>query len=113
MSSNRFNPFHYTYTSVTNCCNAMDSNPSSANSDQQREENCCTECQWLCWPLIFTFDVISCPIRCGHYCFTKGFKSSETQSSETQSSETQSSKTQFSDTEKSVYNTKTITIEPS
>ena len=108
MSSNRFNPFYYTYTSVTSCCHAINTNPSAANSDQQREENCCTECQWLCWPVCFVFDIVSCPIRCGHYCVTKVLKSNDTQSTQIKPDVVK-----LSDSEKSVYNTKTITIEPS
>jgi hypothetical protein len=64
-----FNFFHYTSQSCDSCCNAIDTPASSNRSDAESSEQCRNECQWLCWPLCITFDIISCPCRASHYVY--------------------------------------------
>ena len=63
-----FNPLYYTTNSCTSCCEAFDSSLPADASDSQRGDHCAKECQWLCWPVIFSFDIVSCPFRGTYYC---------------------------------------------
>lgn len=58
-----FNPFYYTTSSCKSCCNAINSSVPANASDAQRGDQSAKECQWLCWPVIFAFDIVSCPFR--------------------------------------------------
>jgi hypothetical protein len=59
----KFYFFHYTRKSVNSCCIAIDSPMSENASDAQRGDQCVAECQWLCWPLVAVFDIVSLPYR--------------------------------------------------
>jgi len=111
MSSSRFNPFYYTYTSVIACTDACDSNLGADASDNERCKHVwCGECQCVCWPFFFVFDIISCPVRCGHYFYTKKSQLTETETGT--DTEIKPTVVRLSDYEKNVYNTQTITIGP-
>ena len=63
-----FNVFNYTAKSCESCCTAMDHIPTLSTSDAESSRICCEQCQWMCWPFIFVFDILSCPVRlCCYY----------------------------------------------
>ncbi len=66
-TKNCFNPFYYTTMSCDSCWKAIDSSLPADASDAQRGDKCYEECQWICWPLIFTFDIVSCPFRGAYF----------------------------------------------
>ena len=71
-TGNKFCILHYTCNSMSDCFSAIDTIQSADASDSARNEQCCRECQWLCWPIIFVADIVSCPCRCGYYyCYDK------------------------------------------
>ncbi len=62
-SENSFSVFNYMDKSCSSWSNAMDVMPSSSMSDSQSTDVCCRQCQCVCWPCIFIFDILSCPFR--------------------------------------------------
>jgi hypothetical protein len=72
MAESRFIPCYIMQKSCTSCFRAIDSSTPVDQSDAQRSEACCLECQWICWPIFITADLVSFPCRCGHYyCYDK------------------------------------------
>jgi hypothetical protein len=67
-NKNCFNPLQYTSNSCSSCWEAIDSTLPASASDAERGDQCAKECQWLCWPVIFTFDIASCPFRGAYFC---------------------------------------------
>ncbi len=59
----KFYFFHYTRKSVISCCIAIDSGTPANASDAQRNDKACAECQWMCWPMVFVFDIVTFPYR--------------------------------------------------
>ncbi len=71
-SNKEFKIFYYTCNSMTDCFLAIDTVQSADASDSARNDQCCRECQWICWPFCFVGDIVSCPCRCGnYYCYNK------------------------------------------
>ncbi len=67
-NKNCFNPLQYTTQSCISCWAAIDAHVPANASDSERGDQCARECQWMCWPLIFTFDIASCPFRGAYFC---------------------------------------------
>ncbi len=66
-----FQFFNYTEKSCESCCDAMDVMPNLSRSDNEDSKIHCAQCQWICWPLIVIFDILSCPCRFCIYCKNK------------------------------------------
>jgi hypothetical protein len=67
-NSTSFSVLKYTSKLFENCHQAMNTSVTSDMSDAQTNELCCDQCKFfICWPLAFIFDILSCPIRgCMH-----------------------------------------------
>ncbi len=70
-SESSFVVFNYMDKSCSSWATAMDTPIRNATSDAQSNEICCAQCQCFCWPLIFVFDILSCPFRLCIYCKNK------------------------------------------
>ena len=62
-SENSFHVFNYMDRSCSRWSDAMDTPTTSNTSDAESNAICCAQCQCACWPLIFVFDILSCPFR--------------------------------------------------
>ena len=69
--TDKFSVFYYTCRSFDDCCVAFDTADSHQMSDDERSKLCKRQCQCFCWPLCFTFDIVSCPYRCSKHYITK------------------------------------------
>jgi hypothetical protein len=67
--SSTFNFFNYTCNSCERCFIAIDTPTMTNQSDAESSKLCLQQCEWICWPLCFTFDIISCPCRFSHYAY--------------------------------------------
>jgi hypothetical protein len=69
MSKYSFCLFHYTKKSCERCWNACDT-PTMINQSYAKSNDTCIEtCEFWCWPLCITFDILSCPCRLSYYTY--------------------------------------------
>lgn len=68
-----FSVFYLTEKSCKSCWEAIDTPRSIDMTDAQRGEQCQKECQWICWPITISLDIVSCPFRGVHH-VTKDLK---------------------------------------
>ncbi len=64
-----FSFFHYTKNSCERCCIAIDTPTMTNQSDAESSRICCESCEFICWPLCITFDIISCPCRLSYFAY--------------------------------------------